>query len=88
VYFTIGGNKYLNNHQGGADNMRLATHNPIVQNNKCSLWPLHQYAEQEETGITSASSEQESRDGKYLQDKEIVIIKDNQRYNLKGQRLK
>jgi hypothetical protein len=88
VYFTIGGNKYLNNHQGGADNMRLATHNPIAQNNKCSLWTLHQYADQEETGITSASSEHESRDGKYLQDQEIVIVKDNQRYNLKGQRLK
>ena len=88
VYFTIGGNKYLNNHQGGADNMRLATHNPIAQNNKCSLWTLHQYADQEETGITSASSEQESRDGKYLQDQEIVIVKDNQRYNLKGQRFK
>jgi hypothetical protein len=46
VYFTIGENKYLNNHQGGEDNLRLATHNPIAQNNKCSLWTLHEYADE------------------------------------------
>ena len=43
VYFTIGENKYLNNHQGGVDNLRLASHNPIGTSNKCSLWTLHQY---------------------------------------------
>ena len=46
VYFTIGESKYLNNHQGGEDNLRLATHNPIAQNNKCSLWTLHEYADE------------------------------------------
>ena len=46
VYFTIGDSKYLNNHQGGEDNLRLATHNPIAQNNKCSLWTLHEYADE------------------------------------------
>ena len=88
VYFTIGGNKYLNNHQGGADNMRLATHNPIAQNNKCSLWTLHQYNDEGETGITSPDSELELKDGKYLQNEEIIIIKNNEKYNLKGQKMK
>ena len=46
VYFTIGESKYLNNHQGGEDNLHLATHNPIAQNNKCSLWTLHEYADE------------------------------------------
>ena len=44
VYFTIGKNQYLNNHNGGADNLRLATHNPIGASNYCSLWTLHEYA--------------------------------------------
>ena len=46
VYFTIGDTKkYLNNHQGGADNLRVASHvNPVISTtNKCSLWTLHQY---------------------------------------------
>ena len=88
VYFTIGENKYLNNHQGGDDNMRLATHNPIGTNNKCSLWTLHQYDDDSETSITSINGEPQLEDGKYLQDEEIIIIKNNQRYNLKGQKLR
>jgi hypothetical protein len=87
VYFTIGGNKYLNNHQGGNDNMRLATHSPIAQNNKCSLWTLHQYDENA-TGITSVNDGIEPKDGKYLQDEEVVIVKNRQKYNLKGQKLR
>jgi hypothetical protein len=87
VYFTIGGNKYLNNHQGGEDNLRLATHNPIGQNNKCSLWTLHQY-DDETTGVTSVKPTAESKDGIYVQDEEVVIVRNSQRYNLKGQNLK
>jgi hypothetical protein len=88
VYFTIGGNKYLNNHQGGADNMRLATHNPIAQNNKCSLWTLHQYNDENATGVTSVNGEMDLRDGKYLQDEEIIIVRNSKKYNLKGQNLR
>ena len=88
VYFTIGGNKYLNNHQGGADNMRLATHNPIAQNNKCSLWTLHQYNDENATGITSLNGASEMKDGKFVEDEEIIIVKKNNRYNLKGQKLR
>jgi hypothetical protein len=87
VYFTIGGNKYLNNHQGGEDNLRLATHNPIGQNNKCSLWTLHQYDEGE-TDITSVKTGAQSEDGVYVLDEEVIIVRNNQRYNLKGQNLK
>ena len=43
VYFTLGEGKYLNNYNGGADNLRLASHNPIAQTNYCSLWKLYQY---------------------------------------------
>ncbi len=88
VYFTIGGNKYLNNHQGGADNMRLATHNPIAQNNKCSLWTLHQYNDENATGITSLNGASEMKDGTFVEDEEIIIVKKNNRYNLKGQKLR
>ena len=88
VYFTIGENKYLNNHQGGADNMRIATHNPIGTGNKCSLWTLHQYDDDSETSITSANGVSLLKDGKYIQDEEIVIVKNNQKYNLKGQDLR
>ena len=88
VYFTIGENKYLNNHQGGADNMRIATHNPIGTGNKCSLWTLHQYDDDSETSITSANGVSLLKDGKYIQDEEIVIVKNNQKYNIKGQDLR
>ena len=88
VYFTIGENKYLNNHQGGEDNLRLATHNPIAQNNKCSLWTLHQYDDETETGVTSVNGEMDLRDGKYLHDEEIIIVKNNKKYNLNGQELR
>ena len=44
VYFTIGSEKkYLNNHNGGVDNLRVASHDAIGTSNKCSLWTLHQY---------------------------------------------
>ncbi len=46
VYFTLGGGKYLNNYNGGADNLRLASHNPIAQTNYCSLWTLHEYTDE------------------------------------------
>ncbi|MBR2458585.1 MAG: arylsulfatase [Bacteroidaceae bacterium] len=85
VYFTVGGNKYLNNHQGGADNLRLATHNPIGQNNKCSLWTLHQY-EEGETGINSANAAMRMKDGKFIEDEQLVIIRNGVKYNIKGQR--
>ena len=88
VYFTIGENKYLNNHQGGDDNMRLATHNPIGQNNKCSLWTLHQYEDEGTTGVTSLNGASEMKDGKFLEDEEIIVVKNNNRYNLKGQKLR
>jgi hypothetical protein len=68
--------------------MRLATHNPIAQNNKCSLWTLHQYDDETETGVTSVNGEMDLRDGKYLQDEEIIIVRNNKKYNLKGQNLR
>ena len=85
VYFTIGNNKYLNNHQGGADNMRVATHNPIGQNNKCSLWTLYQY--EVETGITDTELMTGITDGKYIDNNSVVIIKANKKYNTSGQRI-
>ena len=57
--------------------MRLATHNPIAQNNKCSLWTLHQYDNDNETGITSVSEGMDLKDGKYLQGEEIIIVRNN-----------
>jgi hypothetical protein len=42
----------------------------------------------ETTNIASPDAGTEFRDGIYLQDEEIVIIRNNQRYNLKGQKLR
>ena len=55
AYFTIGETKkYLNNHNGGADNLRIADHPTISNTNKCSLWTLHQYEDHEaQTGLAS-----------------------------------
>jgi hypothetical protein len=67
--------------------LRLATHNPIGQNNKCSLWTLHQY-DDETTAVTSVKTGAQSEDGIYVQDEEVIIVRNSQRYNLKGQNLK
>ena len=40
------------------------------------------------TKIASPDAGAEFKDGIYLQDEEIVIIRNNQRYNLKGQKLR
>ena len=68
--------------------MRLATHNPIGQNNKCSLWTLHQYEDEGTTGVTSLNGASEMKDGKFLEDEKIIVVKNNNRYNLKGQKLR
>ena len=85
VYFTIGGGKYLNNHQGGADNLRLASHNPISAGNKCSLWTLHQYDETP-TGIEHTGS-RNVKDGIFLQGSQVMIVRDGVKYNTSGQRI-
>ncbi len=85
VYFTMGGGKYLNNHQGGADNLRVAQHNPIGANNKCSLWTLHQYDEVP-TDIRQAESAG-AQEGMFLLDSQIVILRNGVKYNASGQRI-
>jgi len=82
----MGGGKYLNNHQGGADNLRLASHNPIGQNNKCSLWTLHQY--EPEVPSSVAQVERDGlKDGMHLQGNQIVIVRNGMKYNTNGQRI-
>ena len=65
--------------------MRVATHNPIGQNNKCSLWTLYQY--EVETGITDTELMTGITDGKYIDNNSVVIIKANKKYNTSGQRI-
>ena len=86
VYFTIGNTKkYLNNHQGGADNLRVASHNPIGANNKCSLWTLHEYDE-DPAGVRRVECGAEE-DGVFLSGSQIVIRHQGVEYNTGGQRL-
>ncbi len=87
VYLTIGGGKYLNNHQGGDDNLRLASHNPIAPNNKCSLWTLHQYDPETTNNNTIQLEQQEVLDGKYISDSRIVIVRNGVKYSTEGIRL-
>ena len=86
VYFTMGGGKYLNNHQGGADNLRLASHNPIGQNNKCSLWTLHQYEPEVPSSVAQVERDG-MKDGMHLQGNQIVIVRNGMKYNTNGQRI-